>query len=70
VPMLLPAATDARYFARLGIQTYGFLPMPLEPGFDFLRTIHGANERIPVTALAFGAQAIYQLLRKFGQSLT
>ncbi len=70
VPMLLPAATDARYFARLGIQTYGFLPMPLPPGFDFLRTIHGANERIPVTALAFGAQAIYQLLSEFGQAPT
>jgi acetylornithine deacetylase/succinyl-diaminopimelate desuccinylase-like protein len=66
VPMLLPAATDARYFARLGIQTYGFLPMRLEPGFDFLRTIHGPNERIPVDALTFGAQAIYQLLRSFG----
>jgi len=66
VPMLLPAATDARYFARLGIQTYGFLPMRLEPGFDFLRTIHGPDERIPVDALAFGAQAIYQLLGSFG----
>ncbi len=68
VPMLLPAATDARYFARLGIQTYGFLPMPLASGFDFLRTIHGANERIPVTALEFGARAIYQLLQTFGQA--
>ena len=29
VPFLLPAVTDGRFFARLGIQTYGFLPMQL-----------------------------------------
>jgi acetylornithine deacetylase/succinyl-diaminopimelate desuccinylase-like protein len=29
VPLLLPAFTDARFFSRLGIQTYGFLPMKL-----------------------------------------
>jgi acetylornithine deacetylase/succinyl-diaminopimelate desuccinylase-like protein len=65
VPMLLPGATDGRLFSKLGIQTYGFLPMPLPPGFSFLETIHGANERIPVESLAFGVQAIYQLLQRF-----
>jgi acetylornithine deacetylase/succinyl-diaminopimelate desuccinylase-like protein len=64
--MLLPAATDGRFFAKLGIQTYGFLPMALPAGFNFLETIHGANERIPVEALTFGTQAIYQLLQRFG----
>jgi acetylornithine deacetylase/succinyl-diaminopimelate desuccinylase-like protein len=29
VPLLLPAVSDGRFFARLGIQTYGFLPMQL-----------------------------------------
>jgi acetylornithine deacetylase/succinyl-diaminopimelate desuccinylase-like protein len=67
VPMLLPGATDGRLFSRLGIQTYGFLPMPLPPGFSFLETIHGANERIPVESLDFGARAIYQLLQRFGE---
>ena len=62
VPMLLPASTDARHFARLGIQTYGFLPMRLPPGFNFSELIHGPNERIPIDALTFGAEAIYQLL--------
>jgi acetylornithine deacetylase/succinyl-diaminopimelate desuccinylase-like protein len=66
VPMLLPAATDGRLFARLGIQTYGFLPMPLPTDFNFSETIHSANERIPVTALDFGTEAIYQLIRRFG----
>jgi acetylornithine deacetylase/succinyl-diaminopimelate desuccinylase-like protein len=68
VPMLMPGATDGRLFARLGIQTYGFLPMLLPPGVNFLETIHGANERIPIGALTFGTQAIYQLLHRFGDT--
>lgn len=67
VPMLLPGATDARFFSRLGIQTYGFLPMLLPGGFNFTQVIHGPNERIPVEALAFGTDAIYQLLQRFGE---
>ncbi len=67
VPMLLSASTDGRLFSRLGIQTYGFLPMPLPPDFNFSETVHGANERIPVAALDFGAEAIYRLLGRFGE---
>ena len=29
IPMLNPGYTDARYVSKLGIQTYGFLPMRL-----------------------------------------
>jgi len=70
VPYLFPAVTDGRFFARLGIQTYGFLPMKLPEGFDFLETIHAADERIPVEALEFGAEAMYRLLQCFGQAGT
>lgn len=66
VPLLLSGVTDGRFFSRLGIQTYGFLPMQLPEDFDFTQTIHGADERIPVDAVAFGADAIYQVLRRFG----
>jgi acetylornithine deacetylase/succinyl-diaminopimelate desuccinylase-like protein len=62
VPLLMPAFTDARYFARLGIQSYGFTPMKLPPEFNFFATIHGADERIPVAALEFGAQAMRETL--------
>ena len=65
VPMLMPAGTDGRHFARLGIQTYGWMPMNLPAEFDFLKTIHAANERVPVSALEFGAEALYQLLLRF-----
>lgn len=65
VPLLLPTATDGRFFARLGIQTYGFLPMKLPPDFAFWQCTHEADERIPVDAMAFGTDAIYKLLRRF-----
>jgi acetylornithine deacetylase/succinyl-diaminopimelate desuccinylase-like protein len=66
IPLVLPAVTDARHFARLGIQTYGFLPMQLPPAFNFSATIHAADERIPAAALEFGTAAIFQLLTRFG----
>jgi acetylornithine deacetylase/succinyl-diaminopimelate desuccinylase-like protein len=66
VPVLLSGVTDGRFFSKLGIQTYGFLPMQLPENFDFMQTIHGANERIPIEALDFGANAIYMALHRFG----
>ncbi len=68
VPMLMPAATDGRLFARLGIQTYGFLPMLLPDTLDFAATIHGPDERVPVSAINFGADAMYSLLKRYGRS--
>ncbi len=65
VPVLLPGVTDARFFARLGIQTYGFLPLPLPADFDFVPTIHGADERVPAEALELGACCLHELLRRF-----
>ncbi len=65
VPMLMPAGTDGRHFAQLGIQTYGWMPMNLPADFDFLKTIHAANERVPVSALEFGAEALFRLLQRF-----
>ena len=66
MPLLLAAVTDGRFFARLGIQTYGFLPMRLPDDFAFDRLIHAADERIPVDALRFGTSAIERALERFG----
>jgi acetylornithine deacetylase/succinyl-diaminopimelate desuccinylase-like protein len=65
VPLLLPAVTDGRFFARLGIQTYGFLPMQLAPEMSFMELIHSENERVPAGALEFGTQAIGRVLERF-----
>jgi acetylornithine deacetylase/succinyl-diaminopimelate desuccinylase-like protein len=65
IPFLLPAVTDGRWFAQLGIQPYGFTPITLPEGFDFQQTVHGADERIPVAALGFGADALYSVIRRY-----
>ncbi|MDI6772011.1 MAG: M20/M25/M40 family metallo-hydrolase [bacterium] len=68
VPYLMAGATDGRFFARLGIQTYGFLPMRLPEGMNFSRLVHAADERIPVRAVEFGARAVLEALRRFGRA--
>ena len=65
IPLLLSGVTDARFFSRLGIQTYGYLPMTLPEDMNFAQTIHAANERVPAAAIEFGSQAIYQALQRF-----
>jgi acetylornithine deacetylase/succinyl-diaminopimelate desuccinylase-like protein len=66
IPLMLSGVTDGRFFSRLGIQTYGFLPMQLPEDFNFTQTIHAADERIPTPALEFGTSAIYRALQRLG----
>jgi len=66
VPILAHWSSDARFLAQLGIQTYSFQPMNLPTGlegFDYSRVSHAADERVPVEALAFGANAICKVLQ-------
>ncbi len=65
IPLVAPAFSDGRLFARLGIQTYGFLPAKLPREFKFLETVHAADERIPVEAIEFGTEIVYRLLQRF-----
>jgi acetylornithine deacetylase/succinyl-diaminopimelate desuccinylase-like protein len=65
-PLLMPGVSDARFFARLGIQNYGFLPMRLPPDFNFWSGVHGADERVPAAAVEFGAAAVHEALARFG----
>ena len=65
VPLLLPGVTDGRFFARLGIQTYGFLPMQLPAEMKFMELIHGEDERLPLEAMEFGTSAIERVLERF-----
>ena len=68
VPLLFPAVSDARFFARLGIQTYGFLPMQLPPELRFMELVHAENERIPVETLEFAASAMQRVLGRLGRA--
>jgi acetylornithine deacetylase/succinyl-diaminopimelate desuccinylase-like protein len=65
IPLLQIGVTDGRFFSRAGVQTYGFLPMRLPEGFAFTKLIHAADERIPVDALEFGAEAVWRAVQRF-----
>jgi acetylornithine deacetylase/succinyl-diaminopimelate desuccinylase-like protein len=65
IPYLMPAVTDGRHFAQLGIQPYGFTPMRLPEGFEFTKLIHAADERIPTDAVEFGTEAFLRVLERF-----
>jgi acetylornithine deacetylase/succinyl-diaminopimelate desuccinylase-like protein len=66
LPFVISGVTDARFLSKLGIQTYGFTPLQLPEGFNFVSTIHAADERVPVAALDFGVRAIFEALQRFG----
>ncbi len=67
IPAMVAGFTDGRMFARLGIQNYGWLPLKLPADFNSGPTVHGADERVPVAALEFGAGALYRLLKRYGR---
>lgn len=64
VPYLLPASTDNKHFARLGIAGYGFVPLRVPDGFDAFAQFHAADERVPVDALAFCARVTARILHR------
>ncbi|MDQ3930177.1 MAG: M20/M25/M40 family metallo-hydrolase [Chloroflexota bacterium] len=67
VPTMLSGVTDGRHFARLGIQPYGFTPMKLPNALELHPTVHAADERVPLGAVEFGAEAMYRLLQRYGR---
>jgi len=64
-PFVNYAVTDARFFSKLGIQTYGYTPLLISEGLDLTNTIHGADERVPAAALDFGVNAVFNAIQKF-----
>ncbi|MFT3871863.1 MAG: M20/M25/M40 family metallo-hydrolase [Nocardioides sp.] len=61
-PYLMSGGTDAKYFGRLGLRTYGFTPLRLPADLDFTALFHGVDERVPTDALEFGASVLDRLL--------
>jgi acetylornithine deacetylase/succinyl-diaminopimelate desuccinylase-like protein len=68
-PVLLPGYTDARHFARLGIQGYGFLPLRLPRTFP-IELSHAPDERVTVDAVRWGAECLGETLRRYGSRST
>ena len=45
LPVMAPFATDAKFTDALGVPTYGFSPLRLDPEERFLERFHGVDER-------------------------
>jgi acetylornithine deacetylase/succinyl-diaminopimelate desuccinylase-like protein len=65
VPMMAPFATDAKHMARLGVPTYGFSPLRLEPDEHFLDRFHAVDERVGLDALRWGLPVLYDVVAGF-----
>jgi acetylornithine deacetylase/succinyl-diaminopimelate desuccinylase-like protein len=65
LPGMPPFATDAKHMARLGVPTYGFSPLRLEPEERFLERFHGVDERVGLDALRWGLPVLYDVTRRF-----
>jgi acetylornithine deacetylase/succinyl-diaminopimelate desuccinylase-like protein len=64
-PMMITPGTDAKALARLGIPCYGFAPLRLDADMPFLSLFHGHDERVPVSAIAFGLPVLYQVVERY-----
>ncbi len=65
VPMMITPGTDAKALVELGIPCYGFAPLRLEPDVPFLSLFHGHDERVPVSALAFGLPVLADVVARY-----
>ena len=63
VPYLLPASTDNKHFARLGVDGYGFVPLRVPEDFDVYGQFHSTDECVPVESLYFSARTTVRILR-------
>jgi len=65
LPMMITPGTDAKALAHIGIPTYGFVPLRLDADMPFLDLFHGNDERVPVSALAFGVPVLHEVVSRF-----
>jgi acetylornithine deacetylase/succinyl-diaminopimelate desuccinylase-like protein len=65
VPMMITPGTDAKALQDIGIPCYGFSPLRLEADFPFLSLYHGHDERVPVSALAFGLPVLADVVARY-----
>jgi acetylornithine deacetylase/succinyl-diaminopimelate desuccinylase-like protein len=65
LPAMAPFGTDAKHTQVLGVPTYGFSPLMLDPEERFLERFHGVDERVSVEALRWGLPVLYDVVRRF-----
>lgn len=63
VPYMVSGGTDAKAFAGLDIECYGFSPLQMPAGMDYWRLFHGVDECVPIAGLEFGVRVLDRFLR-------
>jgi len=66
VPYLSTGGTDSAHLRRIGIDSYGILPFPMEQSDE--ERMHGHDERVPVASLHFGTRLIFESIRRVATS--
>jgi acetylornithine deacetylase/succinyl-diaminopimelate desuccinylase-like protein len=62
VPYTMSGGTDNKALSELGIVGYGFSPLQLPEELDFMALFHGVDERVPISGLKFGVNALLDFL--------
>jgi acetylornithine deacetylase/succinyl-diaminopimelate desuccinylase-like protein len=65
VPVVVAWFTDSHWFRELGLTAYGFAPFDLDQ--SHLSSVHGKNERLPLSTLTAGVHRFEQILLKLSQ---
>jgi acetylornithine deacetylase/succinyl-diaminopimelate desuccinylase-like protein len=65
LPFTVPFATDAKHLARLGVPSYGFSPLRIDPEESYLGRFHGVDERVSLDALRWGLPVLYDAVVSF-----
>lgn len=65
IPYMLPGFTDAAVYSKLGIQTYGFLPMNLPKDYNVWDNLHSDGEYVPIECLRFGEAVLKDVIRNY-----
>lgn len=66
VPVVVPWFTDSHWFRELGIIAYGFEPVELDQAH--MATMHGRDERIPLTGIENGVRRMHKILLRTAAS--
>jgi len=65
VPAVLSGFTDAHYFRRKGIVSYGFTGLTIEE--DDIRRVHGTDERLSLASLREGIATLLEIVRELNR---
>ncbi len=65
IPMLMPGATDACQYQRVGIKVYGFTPGILPPEMPLMKMAHGHDERVPISFIGSGLPVLWDVVTEF-----